>query len=353
MKREYFSTTRNGFYGAYYENYQYCDRGIILMLGDKIDNLMVKIGARWLQKNGCNVMAMASDTKDYAYHDYPIECFEKAIDILKSKGNTKFGIIGASTTAMIALTAASFIPDITLTIALSPSDFIMEGFYRDGLDGARERPGNNESTLTYKGKRLPYLPFAYRHPEYWKKLQEEAKRRGDMAAARDMFDLSEQICPLTEDTVKCTLTIPVTVSSPLRYITAGTKKNTQTYGALIAEPKSWSTASRHRQNGKSPDAPNALQCGLAAFLPKTSPITGNIWQTVSDCLMKRKLTPSAKNILQFLIKSRIQSMSARGAERASHTERFVLPGRKRTAAAGADRSGTTLPDCRKNLNNQI
>ena len=199
MKREYFSTTRNGFYGAYYENYQYCDRGIILMLGDKIDDLMVKIGARWLQKNGCNVMAMASDTKDYAYHDYPIECFEKAIDILKSKGNTKFGIIGASTTAMIALTAASFIPDITLTIALSPSDFIMEGFYRDGLDGARERPGNNESTLTYKGKRLPYLPFAYRHPEYWKKLQEEAKRRGDMAAARDMFDLSEQICPLTED----------------------------------------------------------------------------------------------------------------------------------------------------------
>lgn len=199
MKREYFSTTRNGFYGAYYENYQYCDRGIILMLGDKIDDLMVKIGVRWLQKNGCNVMAMASDTKDYAYHDYPIECFEKAIDILKSKGNTKFGIIGASTTAMIALTAASFIPDITLTIALSPSDFIMEGFYRDGLDGARERPGNNESTLTYKCKRLPYLPFAYRHPEYWKKLQEEAKRRGDMAAARDMFDLSEQICPLTED----------------------------------------------------------------------------------------------------------------------------------------------------------
>jgi hypothetical protein len=199
MKPEYFNTMTNNFYGAYYENSQYCNRGIILMLGDKIDDLMVKTGVRWLHRNGCNVMAMASDTKDYAYHDYPIESFEKAIDVLKSKGNVKFGIIGASTTAMIALAAASFISDITLTVALSPSDFIMEGFYRDGLDGARERPGNNESTLTYKGKRLPYLPFAYRHPEYWQKLQEEAKRRGDMAAARDMFDLSEKKYNLTED----------------------------------------------------------------------------------------------------------------------------------------------------------
>lgn len=96
------------------------------MLGDRIDDLMVKTGVKWLHKNGCNVMA------------------------------SHLGIIGASTTAM----AASFIPEITLTAALSPSDFIMEGFYRDGLDGAKERPGNNESTLSYKGESLPYLPFS-------------------------------------------------------------------------------------------------------------------------------------------------------------------------------------------------
>ena len=100
---------------------------------------------------------------------------------------------------MIALAAASLIPDITLTIALSPSDFIMEGFYRVGLDGARERPGKEESTLSYRGKGLPYLPFAYRHPEYWQKIQEESRRRGDMIASRDLFDLSEQRTQLTED----------------------------------------------------------------------------------------------------------------------------------------------------------
>lgn len=199
MRPEYFDTKKDGFYGAYFENPKHCDRGVILMLGDKIDDLMVKMGVKWLHRNGCNVMTMASDTNDYAYHEYPIESFERAIDVLRSKGNVKFGVIGASTTAMMALAAASFIPDLTLTVALSPSDFIMEGFYRDGLDGAKERPGNNESTLSYKGESLPYLPFAYRHPEYWQKLSEEAKRRGDMAAARDMFDLSEQKCPLTED----------------------------------------------------------------------------------------------------------------------------------------------------------
>ena len=199
MKREYFDTKKNGFYGAYYENPKHSDRSIILMLGDKIDDLMVKTGVRWLHRNGCNVMAMASDTKDYAYHSYPLESFEKAIEAMKARGNVKFGIIGGSTTAMIALAAASFIPDLTLSVALSPSDFIMEGFYRDGLDGTRERPGDNESTLTYKGKSLPYLPFAYRHPEYWQKLQAEAKRRGDIAASRDMFDLSEQLCPVTEE----------------------------------------------------------------------------------------------------------------------------------------------------------
>jgi hypothetical protein len=199
MKREYFNTEKDGFYGAYFVNPKPCGKGVILMLGDRIDDLMVKMGVKWLHRNGCNVLTMASDTKDYAYHDYPIESYERAIAVLKDKGNVKLGVIGASTTAMMALAAASFIPELTLTVALSPSDFIMGGFYRDGLDGAKERPGNNESTLSYRGESLPYLPFAYRHPEYWQKLAEEAKRRGDIAAARDMFDLSEQLCPLTED----------------------------------------------------------------------------------------------------------------------------------------------------------
>jgi pimeloyl-ACP methyl ester carboxylesterase len=142
---------------------------------------------------------MSAGKKDYGHHNYPLERFGKAISFLKSKGIEKIGIAGASTTGMLALIAASYYPDITLTIAMSPSDFVMEGFYRDGKDGMTERPGDNESTVSWQGKPLPYLPFAYRHPEYWLKIQEESKNGGDKIASRRMFDESEKIHPLREE----------------------------------------------------------------------------------------------------------------------------------------------------------
>ena len=199
MKREYFSVRADGFYGAYFKNPAECYHGVILMLGDRIDDAMVKMGVKWLHGQGCNVLTMAPETKDYAFHNFKIEYFEEAIKALKKRGNVKFGIMGASTTGMAALAAASLIPELTLTVAISPSDYIMEGFYRDGKDGAKERPGNNESSLSYRGEGMPYMRYAYRHPEYWQKIQDETKRRGDMIASRDMFDRSEELCPLTED----------------------------------------------------------------------------------------------------------------------------------------------------------
>ncbi len=199
MKRIYYSTAQDGFYGAYFPNPSPTSKAVILMLGDKIDDLMAKMGVKWLHAQGCNVLTMAPETKDYSFHEFKIEFFEEAISCLRKNRNVKFGIFGASTTAMAALAASSLIHDLTLTIALSPSDFIMEGFFRDGLDGAAERPGNYISSLSYHGKGLPFLPYAYRHPEYGKKLKEEAKRRGDMAAARDLFDRSEELCPVTEE----------------------------------------------------------------------------------------------------------------------------------------------------------
>ena len=100
---------------------------------------------------------------------------------------------------MLALVAASYYPQISLTVAISPPDFIMEGFYQDGRDGMRERPGNNESSVSWEGKPLPYLPYAYRHPEYWQKIKEESKEGKDMIASRSMFDESERRHPLQEE----------------------------------------------------------------------------------------------------------------------------------------------------------
>lgn len=199
MKKTYFSAEKDGFYGAYFKCCKNSNKAVILMLGDNIDDFMAKAGAKWLLKKDCNVMTMSPAKNDYAHHNYPLERFEKAIAYLRSQGNAKIGIAGASTTGMLSLVAASYLPDITLTVAISPSDFVMEGFYRDGLDGARERPGNFESSVSYRGEPLPFLPYAYRHPEYWQMIEKESKEGGDIIASRKLFDESERRHPLQEE----------------------------------------------------------------------------------------------------------------------------------------------------------
>lgn len=199
MKKQVFSLDKDGFNGAWYANPAGSDKGIILMLGDSSEDRMAVCGAKWLQENGCHVMAMSPDKKDYGHHNYPLERFEKAISFMKRQGCEKLGVIGASTTGMLALIAASYFSDLTLTVAFTPSDFVMEGFYQDGKDGMRERPGDGESSVSWRGEPLPYLPYAYRHPQYWQKIQEESKSGGDFIASRKMFDESERLHPIREE----------------------------------------------------------------------------------------------------------------------------------------------------------
>lgn len=196
MKKIYFNVKDNGFYGAYYPCKIETKKAMIIMLGDDSKDRLAVSGAKWLHKLNCNVMAMSPGPKDYGHHNYPLERFEKAIEYLKSHGNEKIGIVGVSTTAMLALVAASYYNDITLTIVISPCDFVMEGFYQDGLDGAKERPGNGESTISYNGKPLPYMPYAYRHPEYWQKIEKESKESHNIIASREMFLESERLHPI-------------------------------------------------------------------------------------------------------------------------------------------------------------
>lgn len=199
MKMQSMIPEIDGFYGTYFPNDSPTDKAMILMLGDSSDDRLAKSGAKWVHGLGCHALAMSPARKDYGHHNYPLERFGAAIAFLKDRGIRKIGIAGASTTGMLALVAASYFPDITLTIAMSPSDFIMEGFYRDNKDGMRERPGDGESTVSWKGEPLPYLPFAYRHPEYWKKIEEEGKAGKDLVASRNLFDESELRHPLREE----------------------------------------------------------------------------------------------------------------------------------------------------------
>lgn len=199
MKGRYFSWEQDGFYGVYYKNSKPSSKAFIVMLGDASDDRLAKSGVKYLQHYGCNVMTMSFAKKDYGYHSYPIEAYGKAIEVLKREGNNKFGVLGASTTGMLALVAASYYRDITLTIALTPCDFIMEGFLQDGLDGAKERPADGEATVSVNGRSLPFLPYAYRHPEYYFRVMKESKAGGDIMASRQLFENSEKLCPVTEE----------------------------------------------------------------------------------------------------------------------------------------------------------
>ena len=104
-----------------------------------------------------------------------------------------------STAGMDALVAASLFSDITLTFALTPSDFVWQGFEQGEKDGCKEWPIPGASTLSWKGEPLAYMPFIYEHPVYWQKIQEETKGSGDIERSTCLFIDSENAREHTEE----------------------------------------------------------------------------------------------------------------------------------------------------------
>ncbi len=198
MKHINFNVETDGFYGAYWEGKTPSDCAMIAMIGDDPEDYMARSCVKWLLKQGINVLTMSPAKKDYSHHNYPLERVETAIHWLKSHGVRKIGIVGASTTATLALTAASYFADITLTIGMTPSDFIWQGFMQGKKDGCKEWPIEGESLFSYQGKPLPYMPFVYQHPQYWQCIAAETKRSGDMVNSWKLFDDSEKAHPITE-----------------------------------------------------------------------------------------------------------------------------------------------------------
>ena len=199
MEKLFFDTEKDGFYGTYYINPKESYCAMIGMFGDDPNDYMAKCGAKWLHKNGGNVLCMSPSKKDYSHVNYPLERIETAIQWLKNNGNKKIGIVGMSTTGMDALVAASFFSDITLTFALTPSDFIWQGFEQGNKDGCKEWPIPGASTLSWKGQPLAYMPFVYEHPIYWQKVEEETKGSGDIERSTCLFIDSEKAREHTEE----------------------------------------------------------------------------------------------------------------------------------------------------------
>ena len=191
MKHQHFDVGTAGFYGAYWACAGGSDCAVIAMIGDDPEDRLARSAVKWLCGRGVNVLTMSPAKKDYGHHNYPLERVEMAISWLKANGNHKIGIAGASTTGTLALTAAAMFPEITLTIAMTPSDFVWQGFMQGKKDGCKEWPVEGESLFSYAGKPLPYMPFCYQHPDYWHCVTAESKRTSDMVNSRKLFDDSE------------------------------------------------------------------------------------------------------------------------------------------------------------------
>lgn len=199
MKKITFSNSNDGFYGTYYINPNGADNAVIGLFGDDPNDYMAKCGAKWLHKNGVNVMCMSPDVKNYSHVNYPLERIGTAIKWLKSNGNKKLGIMGMSTAGMDSIAAASYYSDITLTFGLTPSDFIWQGFEQGEKDSCKEWPIPNASTLSWEGKPIAYMPFVYQHPEYYRIIEEETKGSGDVTRSTKLFIDSEKAREHTEE----------------------------------------------------------------------------------------------------------------------------------------------------------
>lgn len=199
MKKITFSNSNDGFYGTYYINPNGADNAVIGLFGDDPNDYMAKCGAKWLHKNGVNVMCMSPDVKNYSHVNYPLERIGTAIKWLKSNGNKKIGIMGMSTAGMDSIAAASYYSDITLTFGLTPSDFIWQGFEQGEKDSCKEWPIPNASTLSWEGKPIAYMPFVYQHPEYYRIIEDETKGSGDVTRSTKLFIDSEKAREHTEE----------------------------------------------------------------------------------------------------------------------------------------------------------
>ena len=189
MKKQFFENEKDGFYGTYYENPKGADCAVIGLFGDDPNDYMAKCGAKWLHRQGVNVMCVSPGRKNYSHVNNPLERIQTAIKWLQDHGNRK----------MDAIVAASYFPDITMTIGLTASDFVWQGFEQGEKDGCKEWPIPNASTLSWQGKPLPYMPFVYEHPVYWQKIEEETKGSGDITRSTCLFIDSEKARPHTEE----------------------------------------------------------------------------------------------------------------------------------------------------------
>ena len=198
MRLVQYTTEKDGFCGLFSPIADNRKAAVIVLEDGHPNNYIVKTAMKWLNRSGVSAMGIGPEKYMRGVHNWPLENVENAIRFLQSRGYDRFGVIGCSFGSNMALSAAARIPEITLTIALSPMDWVYWGIFNDNVNGTMERPADGESSFSWRGKPLPYVPSPYKHPDYWNMFKKEGKQRGMLLAALNLHNLAEKKHPVTE-----------------------------------------------------------------------------------------------------------------------------------------------------------
>ena len=198
MRLKQYSVEQDGFCGLFSPIERNRNAAVIVLEDGHPDSYVVKTAMKWLNRSGVSAMGVGPEKYMKGVHNWPLENVENAVKLLRSQGYDKVGVIGSSFGSNMALSAAARIPEITLTIALTPMDWVYWGIFNDKVDGTMERPADGESAFSWRGKPLPYMPSPYKHPDYWNMFKKEGKQRGMLLAALSLHNLAEERHPVTE-----------------------------------------------------------------------------------------------------------------------------------------------------------
>jgi hypothetical protein len=133
-----------------------CDAGVLVLAGSS--GRVERERARLLARQGVQALAIrwfGGPGQAPGICEIPLETFTAAVDLLRSNGARRIGILGVSKGAEAALLTAVREPHVDVVIALSPTSRVWCNV-GPGHDG-RQRP--YRSSWTWRGRPLPFVPM--------------------------------------------------------------------------------------------------------------------------------------------------------------------------------------------------
>ena len=197
------SPGQEGFWGDLYKGDKTAEKCMIVLSGDQGNDFLSQAFARWFtahQETDALCLSLRQDPNgDAGVNLWNLNIVLEAVKWLKNQDYEKIGICGISMQAVIALSAAARIPEISLTLAFAPCDYVPWGFLHGTVDGHKnaEYP-SGKSLLTFMGRPLPFQEAHMEKEEYVRAFYGDCRQFRELHS-RGIFDRSEDACRIPRE----------------------------------------------------------------------------------------------------------------------------------------------------------